>query len=202
MSREITQIYFLLAVTPPEGERIMANKNNGIKKVKRIGQAVKVLSSFNLQDVDYCGISIYFATESGRFYCISISSYNEEHVRVWGKKEWRERISDGARWYIKNGYQPTRVASITIRFRIKGQDMIEDLLYTIEMTDLSNGLFDRLVIHPSWKSSHDAIRDAVCTARESSSILGARDVVKLVGKIPQVRINIIPTDLPKCRLII
>lgn len=161
--------------------------------VKKINQAACILSGFNFKDVSYCNIDFYFATEDGKVYGSGVNSFDEERFMEWGKKEWRERILDSARWYTERAWsKPTHVASIIITFHTKDQSKI-DPLYTIEMTDLSSGLFDRLIIH----SLVSFMGDVACTIKESSRIRGARDVVKLTRKIPRVRINKISTSLPK-----
>ena len=167
--------------------------------VKKINQAACILSDFNFKDVSYCNIDFYFATEDGDAYGSSVNSYDEERFREWGKKEWRERILDSVRWYTERGYRLTHVASIIITFHTKDQDeKWDDPLYAIEMTDLTSGLFDRLITH-SLVPNH-FMGDVACTIKESSRIRGARDVVKLTRKIPRVRINKISTDLPRVLL--
>lgn len=159
---------------------------------KRIDQAAGILSSFNFKDVGYCAVSFYFATEVGARGS-GVNSYNED-FRKWGKKEWCERISKGARRYAKNSpHSPTEVTSIVIAFNTKEQS-IHDPLYTIEMTDLTSGYFDRLIIRSDNRS---IIGQVTCTIKESSCIRGALDVVRLTKKMPPARIEKIPTDLPK-----
>ncbi len=148
--------------------------------VKKINQAACILSNFNFKDVSYCHLEYIIATEDGGVIRRSFNSSDEERFMEWGKKEWRERILDSARWL--RGY----VASIVITFHTKDQNIVLDPLLTIEMTDLSSGLFDRLIIHSSTSFT---LGEAYYTIKESSRIRGARDVVKLTRKIPRVRIN-------------
>ncbi len=158
---------------------------------KRIDQAAGILSSFNFKDAGYCAVSFYFATEVGA--CGSGVNSRNEDFREWGKREWNEYISKSARRYAENSpCLPTEVTSIVIVFNTKEQS-IHDPLYTIEMTDLTSGYFDRLII----RFDDQSIGQATCTIEESSCIRGALDVVRLTKKMPPARIEKIPTDLPK-----
>ena len=87
---------------------------------------------------------------------------------------------------------PVSVETICITFQEKGDNRFFPHLYGIEMTDVSRGRFDRLLIQGRYYPA-----EAICTINESSQIRGALDVVKLTNKMPEVRIQKIPTDLPK-----
>ena len=180
-----------------------------MNKVRKIKQAAKILSSFNFEGAgsDFYNILIYFRTASGRTVSTGpdvIDYRDKKHPMTWSRNEWEAFISEHAEWYYQNGFEPAYVESIRITIKLNEdmnkEDVDDDLLhiaplYTIEMTDVDSGLFDRMIVRGGIE---DRLKEVYLTEPESRKIRGVHDVVKRNLEISRARLKSVRSDLPVC----
>ena len=180
-----------------------------MNKVRKIKQAAKILSSFNFEGtgLGFYGISIFFRTVSGdiaRTGTDIINCKGKKHPMTWSRNEWGAFISEKAERYYQIGFEPAYVESIRIAFKLNEDmnknDVDDDLphsapLYTIEMTDVGSGLFNRMIVRGG---NEDCLKEVYLTEPESRKIRGVHDVVKRNSEISRARLKSVRSDLPAC----
>lgn len=180
-----------------------------MNKVRKIKQAAKILSSFNFEGAgsDFYDISIYFRTASGDIAGTGtdvIKCRGKKHPMTWSRNEWEAFISEKAERYYQIDFEPAYVESIRIAFELNEdtnkEDADDDLLhsaplYTIEMTDVGSGLFNRMIVRGGIE---DRLKEVYLTEPESRKIRGVHDVVKRNLGISRARLKFVRSDLPVC----
>ncbi len=160
--------------------------------MKRLKQASRFLSQFNFRGITYCDMAIYIMGGGCPFQGFGprYNSREKQEIWNWSATDWEEYIKG----FIKEDrydLEEMEVAAIDVAFRVEGDKQI----YSIESTDFQqNQIFDRIIIHSTdWSSP---TYEVLLTAKESASIHGVADVVKLTHKVSKTRYNIVTNDLP------
>ncbi len=160
--------------------------------MKRLRQASRFLSQFNFHGITYCDMTVYvrgggspFQGFGARYNCLE-----KQEIWNWSATDWEEYIKG----FIKEDrydFDEMEVAAIDIAFHVKDDKQ----MYSIESMDFQqNQIFDRMIIHSTdWSSP---IYEVLLTAKESASIHGVADVIKLTHKVSKARYTIVANDLP------
>ncbi|MBR5418723.1 hypothetical protein IK110_00510 [Candidatus Saccharibacteria bacterium] len=161
-----------------------------MKTLRYVNKAAKELSKLNFRDVSYISIMVYYSFSTQKSSLASeLVSYpyeQDDAFKKWGKKEWRKLILEKSKGYA--GLCPVAIKSIMIAFNLEG----DREMYHIEMTEVEEGRFDRIIDHSRYP-----LREIVLNMNESSRIRGVYDVVKATHEFPRVRTTIVSSDLPK-----